>query len=101
MRHQLFLPARRRDVVIPLAVDAALVLGMHAGGANVAAASIVGFVIASLFTLGLRIRSRTRAHSAADGRVTGAVVTRYFAIFIFALGLRGGAMATSMACGLP
>jgi len=83
-------------------VDLAVTLSLLAAAANLAMASLAGFIAGAVVELGVRARTpagTTAPRAVGDG--LGTTTGRSIAVAALALGVRGGALATLIAAGLP
>jgi dolichol-phosphate mannosyltransferase len=87
---------------IGIALDLVTTFALLAFGQTLGAANVAGFLAGALVTLAARGLKGPRAPGAhALRRPSAAQVGRHVVVAVLALGLRGGAIATALAYGLP
>ena len=93
---------RRLPGAIGIAIDLAATLALLALGWTFAAANLAGFAAGAFVAVAARgLRAGTAPAVRGDRRPWSAQIGRYAVAAVIALSLRGGALATALAYGLP
>jgi dolichol-phosphate mannosyltransferase len=98
-------PTRGTDWIpgaIGIALDLVITSALIAFGRTLGASNIAGFLVGALVTLAMRGLMGPRAPGAHPLRwLSAAQIGRHVVVAVLALGMRGGAIATALAYGLP